>query len=74
MSMLAPWAEHLAQTLLDAALPRRCATLGANARFCRDEGRSDHDRLLGHVRRVVDPSNGVKPGWQGAWMQRTPPR
>jgi hypothetical protein len=44
------------------------------ARSCRDEGRPDHDGLLGHVRHVADPSNGLKPGWRGAWMQRTRPR
>ena len=47
---------------------------GPVVRICRDEGRPDHDRLLGYVRRVVDPSNGLEPGWRGAWMQRTPPR
>jgi hypothetical protein len=28
---------------------------GVNVRICRDEGRPDHDRLLGHVRRLADP-------------------
>jgi hypothetical protein len=35
-------------------------------RFCRDEWCPDRDSLLGHIRRVVDPSNGLKPGWRGA--------
>jgi hypothetical protein len=50
------------------------AVPGVNIRICRDEGRPDHDGLLGHVRRVAGPSNGLRPGWRGAWMQRTPPR
>jgi len=46
----------------------------SNALICRDEGRPDHDRLLWHVRRVAGPSNGLKLGWRGAWVQRTPLR
>ena len=62
----------------DSALIFRCLhdvyRLRGTVLSCRDEGRPDHDRLLGHVRRVADPSNGLKPGWRGAWVQRTPPR
>ena len=64
---MAQWTTSLAVYLYIVALE-------VNVLNCRDEGRPDHDRLLGHVRRVADPSNGLKPGWRGAWMQRTPPR